>query len=52
MARLRVVAMSIITNYGGGMQTHELSHDETKSVALTGMERMKQLVRAFVKEVG
>ncbi len=49
---LRVVAMSIITNYGAGMQTHELSHDETKSVALTGMERMKQLVRAFVKEVG
>jgi len=44
--------MSIITNYGAGMQAHGLSHDETKSVALLGMERMKELVRAFVKEIG
>lgn len=49
---MRVAAMSIITNYGAGMQTHALSHDETKSVALQGMERMKHLVRAFVKEIG
>jgi len=44
--------MSIITNYGAGLQNHALSHDETKSVALIGMDRMKLLVRAFVKEIG
>jgi purine-nucleoside phosphorylase len=49
---MRVAAMSIITNYGAGLQAHALSHDETKSVALTGMDRMKQLARAFVKEIG
>ncbi len=49
---LRVAALSIITNYGAGLQTHALSHDETKTMALKGMERMKQLVRAFVKEIG
>lgn len=49
---MRVAAMSIITNYGAGLQTEALSHDQTKSVALTGMDRMKELVRAFVKEIG
>lgn len=49
---MRVAAMSIITNLGAGLQSHGLSHDETKSVALTGMSRMKQLVRGFVKEIG
>lgn len=49
---MKVAAMSIITNYGAGMQATALSHDETKSVALTGMDRMKQLVRGFVKEIG
>jgi len=49
---MRVAALSIITNYGAGLQAHALSHDETKSVAQTGMARMKELVRAFVKEIG
>lgn len=49
---MRVAAMSIITNYGAGIQSHALSHDETKSVAKLGMNRMKQLVRGFVKEAG
>lgn len=49
---MRVAAMSVITNYGAGMQAHALSHDETKTVALQGTDRMKALVRAFVKEVG
>ncbi|WP_106753914.1 purine-nucleoside phosphorylase [Pannonibacter carbonis] len=48
---MRVAAMSIITNLGAGMQAHGLSHDETKSVAKLGMERMKRLVRGFVKEI-
>lgn len=50
--RMRVAALSIITNLGAGLQAHALSHDETKSVAKTGMDRMKQIVRAFVREVG
>ena len=49
---LRVAALSIITNYGAGLQAQALSHDQTKSVAQTGMARMKELVRAFVKEIG
>ncbi len=49
---LRVAALSIITNYGAGLQPQALSHDQTKSVAQTGMARMKDLVRAFVKEIG
>ena len=49
---LKVAAMSIITNYGAGMQAEALSHDETKSVAKQGMDRMKRIVRAFVKEAG
>jgi purine-nucleoside phosphorylase len=49
---LRVAALSIITNYGAGLQAQALSHDQTKSVAQTGMARMKDLVRAFVKEIG
>ncbi len=49
---LRVAAMSVITNYGAGMQTTALSHDETKSVALQGTARMKELIRGFVKEAG
>lgn len=49
---MRVAAMSMITNLGAGLQDHALSHDETKSVALTGADRMKQLVRGFVKEIG
>lgn len=47
---LRVAALSIITNYGAGMTGTELSHAETKSVAATGTDRMKRLVRGFVKE--
>ncbi|MBN9668839.1 purine-nucleoside phosphorylase [Roseibium aggregatum] len=49
---LRVAAMSVITNYGAGLGTEALSHEQTKAVALKGTDRMKQLVRAFVKEVG
>jgi len=49
---MRVAALSILTNYGAGLQAHALSHDETKSMAKVGMDRMKQIVRAFVKEAG
>ncbi|MTI43939.1 purine-nucleoside phosphorylase [Roseibium hamelinense] len=49
---MRVAAMSVITNFGAGLQAHGLSHDETKSMAQVGMDRMKELVRGFVQEVG
>lgn len=49
---MRVAAMSIITNYGAGMGGEVLSHDQTKAVALKGTQRMKDLIRAFTKEIG
>ena len=33
---LRVLAFSVITNYGAGMTGAELSHEETKEVAPRG----------------
>lgn len=49
---MRVTALSVITNYGAGLRAEQLSHEQTKTVAQKGMARMKELVRAFVKEVG
>ncbi|MBA5776254.1 purine-nucleoside phosphorylase [Stappia sp. F7233] len=48
---MRVAAISTITNFGAGMQAHALSHDETKSTALTAVDRLKRLIRAFLKEL-
>ena len=45
---LRVLAFSVITNFGAGMTSAELSHDETKSVAPRGGETLSRLlVRLF-----
>lgn len=49
---MRVTALSVITNYGAGLRAQSLSHEQTKSVAQKGTARMKELVRAFVKEIG
>lgn len=49
---LKVAAISTITNYGAGLQAHALSHDETKSTALTAVDRLKKLIRGFVKDLG
>jgi len=48
---LRVAAISTITNYGAGLQSHALSHDETKATALTAVDGLKTLIRRFVKDL-
>lgn len=45
---LRVVALSLITNYGAGMHGASPSHAETKEVAAKGGDALKRLVRAFL----
>ena len=48
---LTVAGLSIITNYGTGMQATAPNHMETKHVADAAAPRLKALVRAFVKEM-
>jgi purine-nucleoside phosphorylase len=48
---LTVAGLSIVTNYGTGMQVIAPNHMETKHVADTAAPRLKALVRAFVKEM-
>lgn len=48
---MRVAAISTITNYGAGLQAHALSHSETKSTALTAVDRLKRLIRCFLKDL-
>jgi purine-nucleoside phosphorylase len=46
---LRVVAVSMVTNYGAGMSQREtISHAQTKAVALQGAGRMKDLIHRFL----
>lgn len=47
---LRVLALSLVTNYATGIKTGDPSHAETKSVATTGAIALKRLLRAFMKE--
>ena len=48
---LTVAGLSIVTNYGTGMQAVAPNHMETKHVADSAAPRLKALVRAFVKEM-
>ncbi len=48
---MKVAAISTITNFGAGMQTHPLSHDETKSTALKAVSRLKKLIRGVVRDL-
>lgn len=48
---LEIAALSIVTNYGTGMQVVAPNHAETKHVADSAAPRLKALVRAFVKEM-
>ncbi len=48
---LKVAGLSIVTNYGTGMQQTAPNHMETKHVADAAAPRLKALVRAFVKEM-
>jgi purine-nucleoside phosphorylase len=46
---LSVAAVSLVTNYGAGINPGEaISHAQTKAVALRGAERMKALIKSFV----
>ena len=47
---LRVLALSLVTNFATGIKSGDPSHTETKSVATTGAIALKRLLRAFMKE--
>ena len=47
---IRVLALSLVTNFATGINSGDPSHTETKSVATTGAIALKRLLRAFMKE--
>lgn len=47
---LKVVAASVITNFGAGMTGGELSHAETKEMAPKGGARLSRIVAAMLAE--
>ena len=49
---LRVVAASVITNYGAGMTGAELSHAETKDMAPKGGARLARILGAMLESGG
>ncbi|MEF2551883.1 purine-nucleoside phosphorylase [Aurantimonas sp. A2-1-M11] len=49
---LRVVAASVITNYGAGMTGAELSHGETKDMAPRGGARLAHILGAMLEHGG
>lgn len=46
---LRVVALSVITNFATGISGGNPTHTETKNAALSGSVALKRLLRAFVR---
>lgn len=49
---LRVAACSVVTNYGAGMSGDELSHDETKTMAPLGGQKLQKIIKILVGEIG
>jgi purine-nucleoside phosphorylase len=49
---LRVVAASVITNYGAGMTGSELTHEETKDMAPVGGARLAAILKEMIAEGG
>lgn len=47
---LKVLAASVITNFGAGMTGSELSHEETKEMAPKGGARLGRIIRTMLKE--
>lgn len=45
---MRVAAASVITNYGAGMTGAELSHEETKDMALVGGKRLAAILKEMI----
>ncbi len=50
--RLRVAAVSTITNLAAGMTGAELSHDETKALAPVGAAKLERVLRRFLHDRG
>ena len=46
---LRVAAVSVVTNFGAGLNGGAPSHSESKAVALSGSVALRRLLRAFVR---
>jgi purine-nucleoside phosphorylase len=49
---LKVVAASVITNYGAGMTGSELTHEETKDMAPVGGARLAAILKEMIAEGG
>jgi len=47
--RLRVAAISTITNFAAGMTGAELSHEETKMLAPIGAAKLERVIRRYLK---
>jgi purine-nucleoside phosphorylase len=50
--RLRVAAVSTITNFAAGMTGAELSHEETKRLAPIGAAKLERIIRRFLSDRG
>ncbi len=50
-AGLRVGAVSLITNYGAGMESETLSHAMTMRVAATGAENIMKLFKSIIADL-
>ena len=51
-ANMRVAGLSIITNKAAGMSDFTLSHEQTKKHAALAMDKVQQLLLAFLKDYG
>lgn len=51
MLGLKVWACSTITNMGAGLAVENISHDQTKSVAKQGAEKLQRLIPALVEAI-
>lgn len=49
---LRIAACSVITNYGAGMSGGELSHDETKTMAPLGGQKLQKIIKNLIGQIG
>ena len=47
---LRVVALSVITNFATGVHSGSPTHAETKTVALSGSIALKRVLRAYLRD--
>jgi len=49
---LKVLAISMITNFGAGMTARPLSHAETKREAALGADRFRTLILGILEDIG